>query len=329
MRDWRSNRFLVQACLRGGGAAAYPSRMTAPSSAAAAAMSETALPDEPLALSAPLARAFAATLCHVDPRHGGSCAWYHGLWQYLRLFDFVTTPRDHAVFYRAALLEPLRAGARRVLISGTADYALPACLLWLYRSAGVPAEMTVLDICRTPLRLCEWFADRIDAPIATVAQDILEYRPVEAFDVICTHAFLGRFQPAERAALIARWHGLLRPGGRVVTVNRIRPDAPETVRFTGEQSARFVERIRQAAQRAEPPLDLSADTLVAMAQAYVAAKRTVPVRSTDELVALFEAAGFRIEQLAVGAVESRTLRAPAGPTMSGGAQYARIVAVRA
>ena len=124
----------------------------------------------------PLARALSTTLCHVDPQRGGSCAWYHGLWQYLRLFDFVTTPRDHADFYRAALLQRFRAGARRVLISGTADYALPACLLWLYRSAGVPAEMTVLDICRTPLRLCEWFADRIDTSIATVAQDILDDR---------------------------------------------------------------------------------------------------------------------------------------------------------
>jgi SAM-dependent methyltransferase len=215
-----------------------------------------------------------------------------------------------------------------VLISGTADYALPACLLWLYRSVGVPVEMTVLDLCRTPLRLCEWFARRLDTPIATVAEDILAYQPVEAFDVICTHAFLGRFPSAERAALIARWHGLLRPGGRVVTVNRVRPDAPETVRFTAEQSARFIERIRQAAQRAEPPLDVSADALVEMAQAYVAAKRTVPLRSTDELVGLFEVAGFSIDQLAVGPVESRTLRAPAGPTMSGGAQYARVVAVR-
>jgi SAM-dependent methyltransferase len=292
-------------------------------------MSETPLPDEPLEISAPLARTLSATLCHVDPRRGGSCAWYHGLWQYLRLFDFVTTPRDHAGFYRAALLDPIRAGARRVLISGTADYALPACLLWLYRCAGVPTDMTVLDICRTPLRLCEWLADRIGTPIATVAQDILDYRPADAFDLICTHAFLGRFQPAERTALIARWHGLLRPGGRVVTVNRVRPDAPETVRFTADQAARFVERVRQATQCARPPLDVSADALAAMAQAYVAAKRTVPLRSTDELVALFETAGFRIDQLAVGPVEARTLPAPAGPTMSGGAQYARIVAVRA
>jgi hypothetical protein len=189
--------------------------------------------------------------------------------------------------------------------------------------------MTVLGICRTPLRLCEWFADRNDTPIVTVAQDILDYRPSQPFDAICTHAFLGRFQPAERAVLIARWHDLLRPGGRVVTVNRVRPDAPETVRFTAEQSARFVERVRLAAQQAEPSLDLSADALVAMAQIYVAAKRTVPLRSTDELGALFEAAGFRIEQLAAGPVGSRMLQAPAGPTMSGGAQYARIVAFRA
>ena len=129
-------------------------------------------------------------------------------------------------------------------------------------------------------------------------------------------------------ALVARWHGLLRPGGRVVTVNRVRPNAPETVRFTAEQSARFVERIRQPPTRRFATRSVRR-LLVEMAQAYVAAKRTVPVRSTDEFAGLFEAAGFRIEQLSVRPVEARTLRAPAGPTMSGGAQYARIVAIRA
>jgi SAM-dependent methyltransferase len=287
-----------------------------------------AAPDEPLGLSAPLARELAAKLCPFDPRRGTTCAWYHGIWQYLRLFDLNTTPRDHAAFYRAALIEPIRAGDRRLLVSGTADYALPACLLWICRLAGAKPDITVLDICPTPLRLCEWYAERQGATIATAAVNILDYDDPAPFDVVATHSFLGRFAPDERVALVSRWHRLLRPGGRVVMVNRIRPDAPDIVRFTPEQGERFVGRVRQAAEGAGRAVDISADALVAMAQDYAAGHRMIPVRSTEEIVQLLEAGGFRIDQLTVGPVASRKTQGPSGPTMSGGAQYAQVVAVR-
>jgi SAM-dependent methyltransferase len=244
------------------------------------------------------------------------------------LFDFVTTPRNHAAFYRAALVEPIRAGARRLLVSGTADYALPACLLWIYQLAGAKPDITVLDICPTPLRLCEWYADRHGAVVVTAAVNILDYDTPAPFDVVATHSFLGRFSPSERQALVSRWHRLLRPGGRVVLVNRIRPDAPEIVRFTPEQVERFVGRVRQAAEGRDRPADISADALVAMAQDYAAGHRMIPVRSTDEIVRLIEEGGFRIDHLTVGPVASRKTQGPSGPTMSGGAQYAQIVAVR-
>ena len=284
--------------------------------------------EEALAASAPLARRLAGELCHVDPGHGRSCAWYHGFWQYLRWFDFVTTPRDHADFYRMGLAPSLARGDRRILISGTADYEMPAQVLAICRDAGLVPEITVLDICRTPLRLCEWHAERAGARIETVAADIRSYRPAEAFDLLCTHSFFGRFSPEERPGLLARWHDLLRPGGRVVAVNRIRGGAPDTVRFTTEQAERFVARVKQAADAVEKQLDVPVETIMAMAAAYIGAKRTHPVRSLDDLVGLFEGAGFRMEQVAVGTIGARARRAPRGPTMSGGAEYARIVAER-
>lgn len=289
---------------------------------------ETAYPEEPLALSAPLARALAPRLCHDDPQRG-SCAWYHGFWQYLRLLDFNTTPRDHAEFYRGALTEPIAAGDRRVLISGTADYALPACMLWIFGSAGATPDLTVLDICATSPRLCEWYAERVGATIVPVVQDILAYDPAKPYDVVTTHSFLGRFSPEERRILFARWHRLLRPGGRVVTVNRVRPGAGERVSFTVEQVDRFITRVREAAAGLKHPLDVSVDELVAMARRYAGGMRSYPLHSVDDLMGLFEGAGFRIEQLAVGPVGPRAAQAPTGPTMSGGADYARIVAVRA
>lgn len=285
-------------------------------------------PEEPLALSATLARELAPRLCRDDPERG-SCAWYHGFWQYLRLLDFNTTPRDHAEFYRGALSGPIAAGNRRVLISGTADYALPACMLWIFGNAGATADMTVLDICATPPRLCEWYAARVGATIATVVQDILTFDAATPFDIVATHSFLGRFSPEERRLLFARWHRLLRPGGRVVTVNRVRSDAGARVRFTDDQAERFVARVREAAAGLARPLDVSIDELVAMARRYAGGMGSYPLHSVDDLTGLFEGAGFRIEQLATGPVGPRAERAPTGPTMSGGAEYARVVAVRA
>jgi len=296
--------------------------------AAVTTVEPAALPEEPLALSAPLARRLAGERCHADRQRDRSCAWYHGFWQYLRWFDFVTTPRDHADFYRAALAGPVAARQRRVLISGTADYAMLAQLLAIYARAGMSPAVTALDICPTPLCLCEWYAERIGTTITTVAQDIRTFRREDAFDLLCTHSFFGRFSPDERPALIARWRNLVRPGGRVVTVNRIRPGAPDIVQFTSEQAERFAARVRQAAESVREQLDISVAAVMTMADAYIAAKRTHPVRSLDELVRLFETAGFHMEQAAIGTIGARARQAPQGPTMSGGAEYARIVARR-
>ena len=42
--------------------------------------------------SAPLARQMAPRLCRRDSATGESCAWIHGLWQYLRLLGLASTP---------------------------------------------------------------------------------------------------------------------------------------------------------------------------------------------------------------------------------------------
>src|SRR5262245_36311726 len=103
-------------------------------------------PQEPLELSAPLARRLAPQLCHKDPASGESCAWQHGLWQYLRILGMNHSPRAHAAFLLEALAATARPGMR-VLVSGAADYSMLAHVLAATRAA----EVTVLDVCETPL----------------------------------------------------------------------------------------------------------------------------------------------------------------------------------
>jgi len=54
----------------------------------------------------------------------------------------------------------------------------------------------------------------------------------------------------------------------VVTVNRVRTGAPDVVRFTDEQTAGFVARVRDAARERAAALDISADDLAEMARIY-------------------------------------------------------------
>jgi hypothetical protein len=286
-----------------------------------------AVPPDPLALSAPLAHRLAGQYCrHVD--HSGiGCRDYHGVWQYLRLVELVTTPRDHADFYGPILLNALGAGRKRMLISGAVDYSMLAVVLAACAAAGVAADITVADVCETPIRLCRWYADRMGAAIATEVTDILEHKPRAPYDLIVTHSFLGAFAPASRAHLVSSWCQWLKPGGEVVTVNRIRPGAPATVIFTAAEIEKFRASVRQAAAAHAGQLDIGPDALDALVQGYLAQRAVYPIASTEELQSLFETAGFEVMSLALEPLAAPGL--PSGPTLRGGAEYAKILAMRA
>ncbi len=287
-------------------------------------------PQEPLADSAPLARRIAARCCRRDPATGETCAWYHGLWQYLRLLDIGTVPGDHGAFFADALRAPLGERPRpRILISGAADYGTLAQVLRACRRAGTDADITVVDICATPILLCRWYARRTSTRLATTVADILDYAAPAPFDMVCTHSFLGNFDGAARRRLVARWRDLLRPGGRVVTVNRIRAaDSPVLTSFTPEQTEALLDRLRTAAARGAPGLDLDGERLLAMARAYAERKRTFTVRSPDEMRALFTDNGFAVERFEAGAIDPASPGPLQGPTIRGGSVYGMIVATR-
>jgi SAM-dependent methyltransferase len=286
--------------------------------------------EEPLVVSAPLARRVAPDLCRKDPASGEDCAWYHGPWQYFRVLDLVTAPPDHADFLLDALGSLARAdGYRRILVSGAADYSMPAHVLWAYAKGSAVADVTVVDICETPLFLTKWYAETRSARLQTQACDILDYETERSFDVLCTHSFLGNFAADQRRDVIAKWRDLLRPGGKVITVNRVRPaNAPEKVRFTREQAAEFREAVLREARVRRDILGVDPEELASCAQTYAESKRTHPIKSREEIIELFEGGGFAIERFELGGVPGKFGKRPSGPTAPGDAEYARIVASR-
>ena len=284
--------------------------------------------EEALELSAPLARRLAPQLCRRDALSGESCAWNHGFWQYMRLLGLAIAPEHHAQFFGDAL-RPHRAGSPRVLISGTSDYAMLALLLALFREHGGNPAVAVLDRCETSLMLNRWYAERVSAAIATHCGNILGFAPAAGYDLICTHGFFGYFDRGQRAALLSKWHALLRPGGQVITVNRLRtPAAPERTGFDERQTRAFLERVAAAAVPLQHVLDLQPAELALAAQAYAARQSVYTVRSLEEVRTLFERAGFVLDALYSAPISTAARHPVDAPTVPGSDEYVHVVATR-
>lgn len=271
---------------------------------------------EPLEESAPLARRFAAESCAAPSRDGEGCGWIHGLWQYLRLAGLASSPAQHREFYAEALQAT---GPRpRVMIAGAADYGMLAQVL----AAQPGARVTVVDRCETPLALNRWYAERLGAPILTHRIALSELTDEGSFDVVCSHSLLSEIEPAGRVAVLARWAGSLRRGGRALLVNRLRPGSTAAaVGFSASQAAPFREKVKAAV------LSLDADwqQIAPDVERYLAARSAYPLCSVAEATHLFESAGLSV----VEATEVRPgSESEAGPTSSPGACFVRVVAER-
>src|SRR3546814_11734054 len=72
-------------------------------------------------------------------------------------------------------------------------------------------------------------------------------------------------------------------------------------------------------------LFLSAE-IAALGEAYLSRKRSFPVRTREELAALFEDAGFALECFADLEDANPGDSRPVGPTMPGGATYVKLIA---
>ena len=278
--------------------------------------------------SMPLARQWAQSLCHHVDKSGASCASFHEIWQILRYLDLNASADAHDDFFLDHMAMAIGAGAKRVLISGAADYAMLDAVRRAFLEAPVPPEVTVVDVCETPLRLCQWYADKMDMQIAVQRSDILTFTDENPFDLICTHAFLSYFDKAGRRELAARWHSLLAPGGRLMSVNRLRPSAPEEVSFTDVEARAFTDDVCQRLAKSDLASDVTLKDFTTLADRYIRTRFLYPVRSEAEIVALLTGTGFEMVYMTPDPMTCDQPGQPSGPTLRGGARYACFVARR-
>ena len=271
--------------------------------------------EEPLELSAPIAWEQAPLLCRRDASGADCCAWYHRPWQYLRLVGAITT----AATNRSFLVDVVREfaadrGAARVLIPASADYAMLAYVAEAYRLAGSTLRATVVDLCRTPLMLNRWYADRFGIDCTTHCCNALEFTDAEPFDMIVTHNFLGRFEPEDRLCLLRSWYRLLRPGGRLVTTQRIRThQTTRTIRFSAAEVVEFGRRVEHCAAAYPGTLAIPSSELVEAALGYATAKDNHNVSDPSQLLEPLAAAGFAVSHWDRGTEAERSADRPSAP----------------
>ena len=249
-------------------------------------------PDEPLAESAPVAWSLAPALCAGDSASRDSCLWYHRIWQYLRLLDIITSIRTNTPFLLATLAR-LAPTHPRVLISGSADYGMLAHLREAF--GAQPLDVTIVDRCATSVRINQWYADRYGLGLTPMCGDALAVDTDRPFDLVCTHNFVGRFDREARQRLVDRWHAVLRPGGVVVTTQRVRPGArTRMTSYSDDEAQALAARVAAAAAAYRGTLGATPEELREVAYQYALRKRAYVIESPSEIVAPFERAGFEV-----------------------------------
>lgn len=274
---------------------------------------------DPLLISAERLAITAPMSCTEGNGTWERCDWYHGSWQYLRLFNMVSSPRWHDEFYRTRLREVIdhvysgRASSPdtaappspRILITGSADYSMLAYVIDALRRSSVPSvrraeppAVHVLDLCPTPLMACRWYSRLVDYPVETHEADICgnwseKWAPSGSFDLVTTDAFLTRFSREDCETVIGTWWDLLAAGGRVVTTVRLH-ERGDYLSDDVEQVAAYVMRVRRAARRWRPLLRAGVDAICGSAREYAHRISSTDLGSASDIIGLFEGAGFEV-----------------------------------
>lgn len=223
----------------------------------------------------------------------GDCVDYHGIRPFLYCAGLRTSFKSYSEMFDG----PVRkwagpASSPHVLVSGAADFVVPALVTWALRQAGRDPRITIIDRCRTPLVMCEDAASRFGMHWETVLDDIHDHRSSINFDLIVSDRFLSQFPPLERQAVVDAWIRNLEDGGRVLTTLSIYPGGkPPLV----EDASLYDEITRRypGGLNGLPPR-VSLQRLLEIVERYNQGRRSHRIASVEEVLPLFEESGLRV-----------------------------------
>jgi SAM-dependent methyltransferase len=236
--------------------------------------------------AAPIALALSKTHCKEQ------CRFYHGAWAYLRVYGARRSVLQDHEFLSNTLAKAAHSGARRVLISGSADFGILSYVTDAFRKSRATPDITVLDLCQTPLEMNQWYAGRQGIEITTHKSDIRRL-DTGNFDLVVSHNFLNFFNAAERREVVSHWAQILAPDGQILTVSRLRPGEPEqSRRFVNEGVDLLVMKTLEAREKSRTHTLIDADTLEALVRGFAEQRLSWNIRAERELMDPFQHAGL-------------------------------------
>lgn len=163
----------------------------------------------------------------------GNCYWYHGGWMYCRLSGIIVSNDYCGDLYSSFFGRKQKQNRINILICGLADFAiLDHILSRIPKSIENRVFITVVDICESPLQLCDWF---IHQPLNDYLHfaDQIKYVKANAinlpfdnstFDLITNYSFLTRMNITEMEKVVNEWTRVLKTDGEIFTTIRINSD---------------------------------------------------------------------------------------------------------
>ena len=232
-----------------------------------------------------------------------NCAWYHGLWQYLRLCDKASAPTWHFDFYVEELSRILE-GNDSILISSSADYSTLAIVVEVLKKLQLEASITVVDICKTPLILNQWYAEEVIYPINILHRDIRKLNLTGVYDLIITDAFLTRFNNIEKDIVVEQWNRALKPNGYIITTVRVEKDLhKEWVTPEKEYIGPFIDDLKKCLNVRYGLNIKKIKVIEQLARTYGNKMISYPFKSKNDVINLFKNNNFTVEKSNTGNVK--------------------------
>ncbi len=249
---------------------------------------------EPLTESADKNFCTAMKFCKNGIMSDGNCQWYHAIWQYLRIINKVSSPEWHSTFYKKCFNDVFNYKKNpKVLISGTADYSL---LAYVYNSSiekKNDAEIFVLDTCLTPLKMCQWFSKKMGFNIKILNMSIFDLDQLnQKFDLICSDAFLTRFDSEGAKRVISCWKKVLYEEGAVVTTIRIREDKSKQEK--NDLKKTYIRDCIDRFQKWEGYFDITMNEFINMVTEYTQKMRSHNLGDQKIVSNMFKSQNFHI-----------------------------------
>ena len=254
-------------------------------------------PRELLIRWSPRAVQLSSQRCQGGYPRRDDCAWYHGAWPMLRALGMVSNPYwHHAFFFQVA--SRYSQTTDRIAVVGTADFSMPLLI-----SSASKAMVTVMDVCETPVALCQEVSDFLSLGWVCKQRDILGgSAEVGLYDLVLNDAFLTRFPDPEKVIVLKKIKELLKSGGRYATTIRI---SRASVQINGNASYMspedrrewFVERAMARWHEVGGIDGISYEQANALASKFMREMASFRFRSHEHIIEIADAAGFAVDEL--------------------------------